>query len=82
MKYYSALKRKENLTRATTCMKSESEVVSDSFNPMDCSLPGFSVHGIFQARVPEWVAISFSRGSSQCGVQSQVSRMAGIHFTL
>ena len=27
---------------------------------MDCSLPGFSVHGIFQARVPEWVAIAFS----------------------
>ena len=33
-------------------------------SPMDCSLPGFSVHGIFQARLLEWVAISFSRGSS------------------
>ena len=33
-------------------------------DPMDCSLLGFSVHGIFQARVLEWVAISFSRGSS------------------
>ena len=33
-------------------------------DPMDYSLPGFSVHGIFQARVLEWVAISFSRGSS------------------
>ena len=33
-------------------------------NPMDCSLPGSSVHGVFQARVLEWVAISFSRGSS------------------
>ena len=32
---------------------------------MDCRLPGFSVHGIFQARRLEWVAISFSRGSSQ-----------------
>ena len=31
---------------------------------MDCSQPGFSVHGISQARIPEWVAISFSRGSS------------------
>jgi len=31
---------------------------------MDCSLPGSSVHGIFQARVLEWVAISFSRGTS------------------
>ena len=33
-------------------------------NPMDCSLPGSSVHGILQARILEWVAISFSRGSS------------------
>ena len=31
---------------------------------MDCSLPGSSVHGIFQARILEWVAISISRGSS------------------
>ena len=33
-------------------------------DPMDCSLPGSSIHGIFQARILEWVAISFSRGSS------------------
>ena len=32
--------------------------------PMDCSLPGSSVHAIFQARRPEWLTISFSRGSS------------------
>ena len=32
---------------------------------MDCNLPGSSVHGILQARILEWVAISFSRGSSQ-----------------
>ena len=32
-------------------------------NPMDCSPPGFSVHGILQARILEWVAVSFSRGS-------------------
>ena len=32
---------------------------------MDCSLPGSSVHEILQARIPEWVAIAFSRGSSQ-----------------
>ena len=36
--------------------------VSDSFDPMDCSLPGSSVHGIFQARILEWVAFLFSRG--------------------
>ena len=35
-------------------------VVSDSSDPMDCSLPGSSIHGIFQAKVLEWVAISFS----------------------
>ena len=33
-------------------------------DPMDCSLPGSSVHGIFQARILEWVAISYSRESS------------------
>ena len=46
------------------CMqvKSESEVAQSCptlSNPMDCSLPGSSIHGIFQARVLEWVAISF-----------------------
>ena len=34
-------------------------------DPMDCSRPGSSVHAIFQARILEWIAISFSRGSSQ-----------------
>ena len=40
-------------------------------NPMDCSLPGSSIHGIFQARILEWVAISFSKilGSSPGGVR-------------
>ena len=44
-------------------MKSESEVAQlcpTPSDPMDCSLPGSSVHGIFQARVLEWVAIAFS----------------------
>ena len=43
--------------------KKESEVVQSCptlRNPMDCSLPGPAIHGIFQARVLEWVAISFS----------------------
>ena len=44
-------------------------------NPMDCSLPGSSVHGIFQAIVLEWIAISFSRGSSQPRDQTWVSRV-------
>ena len=48
------------------CMKvkSESEVTQSCLtlhDPMDCSLPGSSVHGSFQARILEWVAIAFSR---------------------
>ena len=45
--------------------------------PRDCSLPGSSIHGIFQARVLEWVAISFSRGFSQLRYRTQVSHIAG-----
>jgi len=49
-------------------VKSESEVAQSCptlRDPMDCSLPGSSVHGIFQARVLEWVAIAFSEYSKQ-----------------
>ena len=49
---------------------------------MDCSLPGFSVHGIFQARVLEWVGISFSRGSSRPGDRTWVSCIVDRCFTL
>ena len=51
-------------------------------NPVDCSLPGSSVHGILQARILEWVAISFSRGSSRPRDRTQVSRIAGRRFTV
>ena len=44
---------------------------------MDCGPPGFSVHGISQGRILEWVAIPFSRGSSRPRDQTQVSRIAG-----
>ena len=57
-------------------------VVSDSLQPHWRWLQGSSVHGLFQARVPEWIAISFSRGSSRCGDQTQVSRIAGRRFTV
>ena len=49
---------------------------------MDCSLPGSSVHGIFQARVLEWTAISFSRGSSQPRAQTRVSCIVDRRFTV
>ena len=48
---------------------------------MDCSLPESSVHGFLQARIQEWVAISFSRASSQCRNQTQVSCIVGRFFT-
>ena len=47
-------------------------------DPMDCSLPGSSVHGIFQPRILEWGAIVFSRGSSW----TQVSCIVGRCFTV
>ena len=48
---------------------------------MDSSPPGSSVHGIIQARILEWVAISFSRGSSQQGIESASPALAGGFFT-
>ena len=51
-------------------------------DPMDHSPPGSSVHGILQARVLEWVATSFSRGSSWPRDQTRVSWIAGGFFTI
>ena len=50
-------------------------------NCMDCSLPGSSIHGIFLARILEWVAIPFSRGSSWPRDWTHVSCIAGRFFT-
>ena len=49
-------------------------------DPMDCSLPGSSVHGIFKARVLEWVAMSFSRRSSRPRDRTHVSCIVGRRF--
>ena len=51
-------------------------------DPIDCILPGSSVHGIFQAIVLEWIAISFSRGSSQPRAWTQVSHIVDRWFTI
>ena len=48
---------------------------------MHCSLPGSPVHGILQARILEWIAFPFSRGSSQPRNRTQVSRMADSLWT-
>ena len=50
-------------------------------DPMKCCPPGSSVHGVFQARIQEWVAIPFSWGSSQPRDRTQVSYIAGRFFT-
>ena len=50
-------------------------------HPMHCSLPGSAVHGIFQGRIPEWVAIPFSRGSSPPRDQTWVSCIVGRFLT-
>ena len=49
--------------------------------PMDCSPPGSSVHGVFQARILKWVAISFSRGSSWPRIEPMSAALAGKFFT-
>ena len=50
---------------ACVCARTRAQSCPTFRNPMDCNPPGSSVHGIFQARILEWVAFSFSRGSSQ-----------------
>ena len=66
-------------------LESESELAQSCLtlcNPMDCSPPGSSVHGILQARILEWVAISFARGSSHPRDRTWVSRTVGRRFNL
>ena len=50
-------------------------------DPLDCSLPGSSIHGIFQARVLEWVAISFSRDPDP-GIEPGSTHIVGRHVTI
>ena len=75
----------EGVTIWRYCFYSESEVTQSCTtlcNPVDWSLTGSSVHGIFQATVLEWVAISSSRGSFWPRNETRVPRIAGRHFTL
>ena len=72
MEHYSLFKSESEVThlRLTLC------------HPMGCSPPGSFIQGILQARVLEWVVISFSRGSSQPRDRTRVSRIVGRHFTI
>ena len=65
--------------------ESESEVAQSCLtlcNPVDSSIPDSSIHGILQARILEWVAISFSWESSQPRYQTLVSHIAGRFFII
>ena len=63
--YLQSLSGVALLACAYVCVKVKSLSRVRLCDPMDCTLPGSSVHGIFQAIVLEWIAISFFRGSSQ-----------------
>ena len=71
-----------NTNAVMCCAALSRSVVSDSWQPLDCSPPGSSVHGILQARILEWVARPSSRGSSQSRNWTQVSCIAGRFFTV
>ena len=65
------LVRKKNLTDPCVCVcvcvyvyVLVAQLCPTLCNPVDCSPPGSSLHGIFPVRILEWIAISFSRGSS------------------
>ena len=85
---YESRQKKKKQKGNESESESESEVAQwcpTLCDPMDCSLPGSTIHGIFQARVLEWVAISFSRRSSWPRDWTRVSHMVGIvgrHFTV
>ena len=58
---------------SATCMCQVTLVVPSSFNPIDWSPPGSSVHGILQVRRLEWVAVPSDRGSSRPGDRTRIS---------
>ena len=70
-----------NRVMRVVCVCVSRSVVSDC-DPMDCSQPGSSVHGILQARILEWVAIPSSRGSSRPRNRTQVFCIAGRFFAV
>ena len=85
VKFTEPLKASEFLICEVEITISESEVAQSCptlCDPVDGSPPGSSVHGILQARILEWVAISFSRGSSRPRDRTQVSHITGRCFNL
>ena len=77
---YIQNKKKEGIWgkyRKTSLCGTRAQSHQTLWDPMDCSPPGSSVHGISQARILEWVAISYSRGSSHPRDWTQDSHIAG-----
>ena len=72
----------KNQTRLSSSVVLVAQSCPTLCNPVDWSLPGSSAHGILQARILEWVAMTFSRGSSRPSDQTQVSGTAGRFFTI
>ena len=64
------------------CMKVKSLSCVQLSDPMDCSLSGSSVHGIFQARVLEWVAIAFSVSCMSCLYVLEISPLSVVSFAI
>ena len=84
LKWISANHLSVSLLSISSVPESESVVAQSCLtagNPTDCSPPGSSVHGILQARVLEWVAIPFSKGSSHPRDGTWASCTAGRFFT-
>ena len=80
-----AYKSQGRVTYFTFLIVKVSEVAQSCLtlcDPVDCSPPGSSIHGFSQARILEWVAISFSRGSSWPRNQTHISLIAGRCFNL
>ena len=81
--YYTEQKTFKESSLSVSIVKSEvTQLCLTLCDPMDCRLPGSPVHGIFQARVLEWITISFSRESFQSKDSTQLSHIAGRYFTI
>ena len=76
------LKNIKQINRASVRSSLVTKLLRLFCHPVDCGPPGASVHGILQSRVMQWVAISFSSGSSWPRDRTQVSHIAGSFFTI
>ena len=78
----AAFKTRNNDKRGSTVKVLVAQLCPTLCDPMDYNPPGSWVHGIFQARIPEWVAIPFSSRPSQPRDRTWVSHIAGRFFTV